>query len=107
MCMNKTVILDEAEYGIVNYAATFDAPDIAPLGMVSLKFAKQVYFLSATYDAFSLQFMKLCFQMKENQFLRFKSASEIVHNISDDKVDKPMQQVFTEPELENQIAAII
>ena len=56
-------ILDECDYGIEKFAAHFNPPR----GMISLKYAKQVYFMSATFDNYHMAFLKECFQVSPIQ----------------------------------------
>jgi len=63
--------------------------------MVSLKYAKQVFFLSATFDKFAEYYLRTCFNvLKVNNF---KSAPEIVENITEDDIIKSSQTLNTEP----------
>ena len=45
---DRMVIVDEADYCIENYCCTFYPPQ----GMIALKSANRIYFMSATYDNF-------------------------------------------------------
>ena len=72
---NRILILDEADYGINPYAAYFDADPFGPVVMVALKSAKQVVFLSATYDNFARSFLLKCFDITDVRFASFKTAT--------------------------------
>lgn len=83
------MILDEADYAIDRFAAYFDSDTALPLGLVSLKYAKQALFLSATYDKFARAFLLKCFNVTESKFASFKTATQIVNKTSDEDIDKP------------------
>jgi len=89
VCKNQVVILDEADYAIEKYAAYFDKKTSEPIGMISLKHAKQVFFLSATYDKFARHFLLKCFDIKEDCFASFKTVPQIVNNLGEDDTEKP------------------
>ena len=55
------MILDEADFAIDKYSVYF--PTTEPLGLVSMKTAKQLYFLSATYDDFHRQYLRDIFSI--------------------------------------------
>jgi len=57
--------------------------------MISLKHAKQVFFLSATYDKFARHFLLKCFDIKEENFASFKTVPQIVGNLGEDDIAKP------------------
>jgi hypothetical protein len=80
MCKRKIVIFDEAGYGIVNYVVYFgDKADATPLSLISLRFAKHVYLLRATYSSHSMHVLKKCFGITKSFIKRFKSASQIIN----------------------------
>lgn len=54
--------------------------------MVSLKYAKQVFFLSATFDKFAASYLFNCFNVPG--VANFLSAPEIVDKITDDDIIK-------------------
>ena len=54
--------------------------------MVSLKYAKQVFFLSATFDTFAAAYLLKCFNVPNVQ--NFLSAPEIVDKITEDDIIK-------------------
>jgi hypothetical protein len=72
-CRDKVVILDEADYGFDNFAATFDS-DGLPLGLISLKYAKQIFFMSATYDRFHEEVLRRCFDCPLAFLMKFKGV---------------------------------
>ena len=63
------MILDEADFAIDKYSVFF--PNTEPLGLVSMKTAKQVYLFSATYDDFHRQFLRDIFLIQGKQHLIF------------------------------------
>ena len=78
-CLGKHVILDEADFAIDKYSVYF--PTTEPLGLVSMKTAKQLYFLSATYDDFHRQYLRDIFSISGKQHLVFKSTHQLINGV--------------------------
>ena len=52
------MILDECDYGIDNYSCAFRTGENACfLGMATLKAAKAIYFMSATFDSYHYNYL--------------------------------------------------
>ena len=100
MRKGKLVILDESDYGIANCAAYFGTElEATALGMISLKSAKQVYFLSATLNSYTIYFLKKCFGITEPYIKKFRSAPAIINQTNDKNVDKPMMAIDSDTAL--------
>ena len=69
------MILDEADNSLDRFAEYFDQETAEPLRMVSLKYAKQALFLSATYDKITGAFLIKCFNVTKNKFVSFKNGN--------------------------------